>query len=102
MPVLASIPINHPGLTRRITDWADQTQVHRAVMSLFPENLPGDQRERRAGAAILYRIDTAAGCLLVQAARPPVRTDHGIQITDLGGLLPRLVDRTISRRRRGA
>lgn len=91
-PVLAAVPVDHPGLVRRIRDWNDAEQVHQAVMSLFREDLPGPQDQRRATSNILYRIDASAGRILVQAATAPARTDHGIRTTDLSGLFAQLAD----------
>lgn len=54
-------------------DWADPNAAHRAVMRLFPTTLPGPAHERRAAAAILYRLDNIGGELtvLVQSNRMP-------------------------------
>lgn len=87
---LASVPYTHPALRNRIRRWDDQEQVHHAVMSLFRPDLPGDPRERRAARGILYRLDDGQQRLLVQSAVPPERTDHGIRLTTLDGLLDRL------------
>lgn len=38
-------------------DWSDHGQAHRAVMRLFAPDLHGEQRARRAGAQILYRVE---------------------------------------------
>jgi len=84
-------------LVRRIRDWNDAEQVHHAVMSLFRENLPGPQQQRRATAGILYRIDQNTGRILLQATVAPIRTDHGIRTTDLSGLLTRLTAGTAVR-----
>jgi|tagenome__1003787_1003787.scaffolds.fasta_scaffold20969927_3 CRISPR system Cascade subunit CasE len=87
---LTSVPYSHPALRNRIRRWDDQEQVHQAVMSLFRPDLPGDQRARRAGSDILYRLDDERQRLLVQATTTPQRTDHGIRLTTLDGLLDRL------------
>jgi CRISPR system Cascade subunit CasE len=90
MPLLYAVPLDHPALNNRVRDWADAEQVHKAVMALFQENLPGAQHERRATARILYRLEAEAGRILVQATRPMARTDYGIRATDLTGLIPYL------------
>lgn len=58
-----------------VGDWADHRQVHRAVMALFPPDLPGAPQERRAGAGILFRVDdTPTGrVLLIQSSIAPSR-----------------------------
>jgi CRISPR system Cascade subunit CasE len=90
MPLLASVPVDHPALARRIHHWADRDQTHKAVMSLFREDLPGPQEYRRATAGILYRIEQPLGRILLQSAVPPARTDYGIRTTDLAGLAAHL------------
>ncbi len=87
---LASVPYAHPALRNRIRRWDDQEQVHQAVMSLFRPDLAGEQQARRASGDILYRLDDEHQRLLVQATTVPQRTDHGIRLTTLDGLLGRV------------
>jgi CRISPR system Cascade subunit CasE len=97
MPILAAVPIDHPALARRVRDWTDTDQVHQAIMSLFRENLPGAQQQRRATSHILYRLESDAGRILVQTTVTPARTDHGIRLTDLTGLVQYLTAGTTVR-----
>jgi CRISPR system Cascade subunit CasE len=69
---LTLVPLTHVSL-RSVRNWNDQAAVHRAVMALFPDNLPGAREQRRATAGILYRHDTPArgpARLLVQHQTP--------------------------------
>jgi CRISPR system Cascade subunit CasE len=54
---LSRIPVTHPAF-HHIRNWDAMDTVHKAVMSLFPDNLPGPTNERRSQSHILYRIDT--------------------------------------------
>jgi len=58
-----------------ISDWGDPRALHRAVMSLFPSDLPGAAQERRATAKVLFRVDeTATGrVVLVQSLVAPTQ-----------------------------
>lgn len=87
---LASVPYAHPAVRNRIRRWDDQEQVHQAVMSLFRPDLPGAPGERRAASGILYRLEGEHRRLLVQSAIAPQRTDHGIRLTTLEGLLDQI------------
>jgi CRISPR system Cascade subunit CasE len=85
---LTSIPAGHPAFLTRRMDWADQADVHRAVMSLFPVSLPGPLDTRRATSTILYRLENPSSGprVLVQSLTSPERDDHGIAKTTLAGL----------------
>lgn len=54
-------------------DWSEPAAAHRAVMRLFPARLPGPAHERRAAAAILFRLDNVGGELtvLIQSNQMP-------------------------------
>lgn len=56
-------------------DWDDHGEAHKAVMRMFPEELPGPIGERRAVNGILFRHDLLSGAptILVQSAIPPER-----------------------------
>jgi CRISPR system Cascade subunit CasE len=67
-------------------DWANHAVVHRAVMDLFGQTLPGPVNRRREMAGILYRLDAAQSPtgdlvmrVLVQAAVAPVTLPTGAQ-----------------------
>ena len=85
---LTAVPA-HELLTRA---W-DANQAHRDVMSLFDPNLPGDRKERRAGAGVLFRLDQIPSevRVLVQSSVPPVLRTPGMRsrVVNLGaGLAP--------------
>jgi len=92
---LTLVPLQHPCL-RPVRNWTDQQVVHRAVMALFPDDLPGAPEERRATAGILYRHDSPArgpARLLVQHQTPlrsALQTDPNLRHADLGPLLSHL------------
>lgn len=50
---------------------------HRAVMSLFPERLPGESNVRRASSQILFRWDPRVA--LVRSAIAPTRRLHTVR-----------------------
>ena len=89
-PVLSAVPLDHPALHRIIGDWSDRHQIHQAVMSLFREDLPGPQHQRRATSQILYRVEREAHRILLQSRHAPQRTDHGTRTTHLDALLAAL------------
>ncbi|MGI5175324.1 type I-E CRISPR-associated protein Cas6/Cse3/CasE [Dactylosporangium sp. CA-152071] len=90
-PTLAAVPLNHPALIRHVRDWGDRDQIHKAVMTLFRPDLPGPQDQRRGTAGILYRVEHRPHPrILLQAATPLARTDYGIRVTDLTGLMANL------------
>jgi len=63
-----------------VPDWDDPRGLHRAVMAMFPADLPGGEQERRATSKILFRVDeTATGRVvlvqsLVAPTNPPAST----------------------------
>lgn len=95
-PVLTLVPLEHPSLRAAMRRPGDEQVLHRAVMSLFPDGLPGRTDGPRAAGGILHRLDIApAGParLLVQhacALRGGLDTDPTLQHVALGGLLNRL------------
>jgi hypothetical protein len=92
---LTLVPMTHIGL-RSVRNWNDQGTVHRAVMALFPDDLPGAREQRRAGAGILYRHDTPArgpARLLVQRQtplRPGLEADPALKHAPLAPLFTHL------------
>lgn len=58
-----------------VDNWDDPRSLHRAVMAMFPTDLPGPPDQRRASAKILFRLDeTATGrVVLVQSFIAPSR-----------------------------
>lgn len=92
---LTLVPLQHRSL-RRVRNWSDQQAVHRAVMALFPDDLPGQPEQRRATAGILYRHDTPArgpARLLLQhqtPLRPELDVDPELPHADLQPLFTHL------------
>ncbi|MGC7100701.1 type I-E CRISPR-associated protein Cas6/Cse3/CasE [Amycolatopsis lurida] len=92
---LTLISLNHPKL-RHIHSWTNQHTLHRAVMSFFPESLPGTATQRRATNNILHRYDTPTNRparLLVQHSTPMLpkhTTDPHLQHASLEPLLTTL------------
>lgn len=67
---LTAIPVTHSAIRRTCKDPRDRVALHRAVMSLFPRDLPGPADQRRHTSNILFRLDTpptGTPRLLVQA-----------------------------------
>lgn len=93
---LTAIPAAHLGLTARVRDWTDHDQAHKAVMSLFPDNLDGPRTARRATGTILWRLDQDPNRpprLLVQhttGLRPDVTADPTVQTTRLDQVIATL------------
>lgn len=97
---LTTIPADHPLLVAQVRNWTDRAQVHKAVMSLFPTTLPGDQGQRRAGGGILYRLeDTPSGRprLLIQHTSPLRDTVPHTRSLPLQPFLDRLKAETVVR-----
>ena len=90
---LTTVPATHPAFTSRRVNWNDQADVHRAVMSLFPVELPGPDGSKRSASAILHRLETPTSGprVLVQSSVAPRRNDFGIATTTLSGLTSLLV-----------
>jgi CRISPR system Cascade subunit CasE len=59
-----------------VPDWDDPRGLHRAVMAMFPADLPGQVHERRATSKVLFRVDetTTGRVLLVQSLVAPTHT----------------------------
>lgn len=73
---LTQINLSNPDLPapfRQVRSWRDQNVVHRAVMTLFPSQLPGPEDRRRTESKILYRVEPIAGHhrVLIQSALKP-------------------------------
>ena len=100
--ILARVPMDHPVFVSRVTDWTDRQSAHRAIMSLFPMPLSGDERTRRSASSILYRVedDCRSPHVLLQSAVGLLIDTEGndrIATTDLTGLVSRLVPDTAVR-----
>jgi len=70
---LTAVPVTHPAIRRICKDPRDRVALHRAVMNLFPRDLPGPADQRRHTSNILFRLDnppTGTPRLLVQATIP--------------------------------
>ncbi len=92
---LTLVPLSHQSL-RHVHNWDDQEVLHKAVMGLFPDTIPGEPEQRRANNGILHRYDaraTGLARLLVQHAtplRPALASDPALLHTDLQPLLVNL------------
>ncbi len=68
-------------------DWSDHVAAHKAVSRLFPQRLPGDEKERRKGAGILYRVDQIqhgqSPRVLVQSLVTPELTPQNSRTTEV-------------------
>lgn len=65
-----------------VSDWDDAVELHRIVMSMFPNNLPVTYgRDQRATAGILFRVDEThdGPKILVQSKIEPARLPAGAQ-----------------------
>ena len=97
---LTVLPALHPHLIARIRRWDDRDQFHKAVMSLFPDNLNGPPETRRATARILYRHETPTSGtprVLIQhhtPMLPDVTADPAVRQTSLTPVLTRLTPGT--------
>ncbi len=85
-PTLSSVPMDHP-IFKGITDWIDQSVIHRAVMSLFPKELAGAPDVRRAESAILYRLEPTLGRVLLQSCTPLSAEADGVKTTSVRPLI---------------
>lgn len=97
-PVLTLVPLGHPLLRRAVRHLGDQQELHRAVMRLFPADLPGEPDERRAAAGVLHRLDAPVrgpARLLVQRSSA-LRSDHAddplLRHAELQPLIDRLAN----------
>ena len=88
---LSVVPADSPhffertGEHRRVSNWSDQSQVHRAVMSLFPDT----DGTARSDLGVLYRVDrlpNRPSVVLVQSSVPP-RPVAGLRTRDCTGVL---------------
>lgn len=70
-----------PAASLGLSPFSTLEDRHRAVMSLFPPELPGSERERRAGTGILFRVEaTQSGTsVLVRSQIAPSRTVTGLR-----------------------
>lgn len=66
------------------------TAIHKAVMSMFPAALPGDDSRRRESAGILYRIDedNRDKTIIVQSHVPMSRATPGTRMRPVMGGIP--------------
>lgn len=94
--LLTRVPLAFPPLAARVKDWSDRDAVHRATMTLFDPQLPGDAGFRRAASAILYRVegDRRNPYLLIQSYVALASTNESLVRTDLSGLIQRLTPGT--------
>lgn len=88
-PTLYSVPMRHRRL-QQITDWTDQHEVHRAVMSLYSRQLDGPTDMRRASAAILYRLEPTFSRVLLQSTTAPSAIGEDIRAAPLQPLVDQI------------
>lgn len=80
---LTQVPLTHPAITERVKDFSDATSLHKAVMALYPANLPGQGAIRRNSSSVLFRLETrGTPHLLTQSAISPM-PDPLLRSTDL-------------------
>lgn len=53
---LTMLPLSHPVIVHNVTDFNNRDQLHKAVMALYPHNIPSPNK--RETFDILYRIET--------------------------------------------
>lgn len=91
--LLTKAPLAHPSIAGHVTDYADAAQLHHSVMSLFPHNLPGLPNQRRSANGIMYRLDAAHQCFIIQSLIAPAPDPHGLlQTKDITAVLSRVTD----------
>ncbi|MCL2453848.1 MAG: type I-E CRISPR-associated protein Cas6/Cse3/CasE [Micrococcales bacterium] len=85
---LASFLLTDLLACRRTT--IDVDAVHKAVMSLFPDVLPGVDGRRRESAGILYRLDDGprGKMVIVQSHVPAVGTTPSMRVRPVMGGVP--------------
>lgn len=91
-PTLTAIPFDHPIVARAIRRLGDSEQMHRTVMSLFPDGLATDKEAARSAGGVLYRVESPnhrPPRLLVQH-RCPLRADLAGPPLQQAGLGPQL------------
>ncbi|WP_201732337.1 type I-E CRISPR-associated protein Cas6/Cse3/CasE [Acidithrix sp. C25] len=95
--ILTRVPLAFPPLAERVRDWSDRDAMHRAVMTLFDPQLPGDAGLRRAASSILFRVegDQRNPYLLIQSHVALASMSDSLVTTDLSGLIPRLAPGTV-------
>lgn len=78
-----------PAHELRVRDWSDFDAVHRAVMSLFDPDLPGEADRHRATAGVLFRVDdTGTGrVVLVQSTVPATKPTPETVVKDVSAVL---------------
>jgi CRISPR system Cascade subunit CasE len=78
-----------PAHELRVRDWSDFDAIHRAVMSLFDRDLPGEADRHRATAGVLFRTDdTGIGrIVLVQSTVPATKPTPGTVVKDASAVL---------------
>jgi CRISPR system Cascade subunit CasE len=92
-PTLTLVSLTHASIRREMRNPDRRDHVHRAVMSLFPADLPGRPGVRRATSNILFRLDHPAEQdprLLVQASTPLRPGLEDLPQRSLGPLVSRL------------
>jgi CRISPR system Cascade subunit CasE len=73
---LSRVPLEAIG----VFEAEDRNAVHKAIMRLFPGDLPGAANERRAASQILFRIEESRGenVALISSVSPPTSDVPGI------------------------
>lgn len=82
--------MKHRHFVDRRPAWDDAGWAHRAVMSLFPRDLPGPKGVRRCSAGVLFRVDRRRQAVLVQSLVQPLPklcADPSVDIQSLAPLL---------------
>lgn len=95
VPHLYRVPLTISPL-RRIHQWNNMNPIHKAIMQLFPETLPGPTNERRTTSAILYRIETDPTPHILLQTLTPVLPEYRNEVeeTDLMPVLTNLTQNT--------
>ena len=89
---LSSMPLDHPFVARYVRNFADLSQWHKAVMRLFPDNLPGEASQRRSANGFLYRLEFGRKTprVLVQSYLLPSDEFDLVQTVPMKDLLSRI------------
>lgn len=74
-----------PAIDLPVRNWANRTELHRAIMALFPQSLPGDADARRAQSQILFRVEklSRGKVVLISSAIAPSVSTPGMQTREV-------------------
>jgi CRISPR system Cascade subunit CasE len=91
---LSMIPLSHPNIIEKVKNFSNRDELHKAVMSFFPHNIPSENK--REYYNILYRIESNSRMphVLVQSQYSIIDDEYGARTKNITNIFENYKENT--------